>query len=369
MAALSLSLAGFASSAFAVGANFVATGHDMDFHCDSGTPEECEYLKIVVDKVRAGSTLPILALDQGNEVQGALIDAGYTGAGEVVTVDPTDTAALAATPFVDGAGHPLYSAIVTASDSTCGGCDDTPEGEANINARAADFATYFNAGGGILALAGAQNFSTYYDFVPLSVAATVVEPPFTVTGEGAALGVNEAMANCCETHNSFTIPPSPLVVLEDDSAGQAETIAAFGAAIGSGGFTPVQEPISPTTTTTSETTTTPAPAVATTSVKASVSRAAKKCRSARSVTVHWLTPVAVTLSKVAITLNGKPYKHLAGGARHAPVSFAGRGPGAVKLKIVGAGSDGSSYVSTRIFHPCVATAENSKVPTLVLKRR
>ncbi len=201
MAVCALALAVTASSAFAAGANFVATGHDMDFHCAEEVTEECEYLKIVVDKVRSGSTLPILALDQSTEVQEALENAGYA-TGEIVVVDPSNAAALAATPFVDGGGHPLYSAIITASDTTCGGCDNTVEGETNINARAADFASFFNAGGGILALAGAENFETYYGFVPLSVAATAVAAPFTVTPEGAALGINEEMANCCATHNT-----------------------------------------------------------------------------------------------------------------------------------------------------------------------
>ena len=161
MLAAALFLIAVPTSAYASGANFVATGHDMDYHCSGGTTEECEYLKIVVDKVRSGSTLPILAIDQGTEVERALINAGYTGTGEVVTVSPLETTTFNSTAFVDSSNHPLYSAIITASDSTCGGCDDTPEGETNINARAADFATYFNHGGGILALAGAENYETY----------------------------------------------------------------------------------------------------------------------------------------------------------------------------------------------------------------
>jgi hypothetical protein len=368
LAVVGLVLAGPATSSYAAtGANFVATGHDMDYHCATGTPEECEYLKIVVDKVRAGSSLPILALDQGSEVPDALAITGYTGAGEVVTVNPADATAFNATAFVDGAGHPLYSAIITASDGTCGGCDNNLEGEANINARAADFKAYFNAGGGILALAGAQNFETYYGFVPLNVAATAVEPPFTVTSEGAALGVNEEMANCCATHNSFSVPPSPLVVLETDSAEKAETIGAFGVAIGERGFTaPVEETKTPVVVKT-----TPAPTIATppaaTGVKAIVKASKKQCRSARSVTVHWQTRSGVSLSQVVITLNGKRYKKLGGSARKASINFAGRGRGAVTMKILGT-ADGARYVSTRIFHPCVPAAENSNVRTLVLRR-
>ncbi len=177
------------------GGNFVATGHDMDFHCASGTSESCDYLKIVVDQVRAGSTLPILALDEGTQVETSLT---AVGVGPVTTVDPSDAEAFNATAFTGAGDAPLFSAIVTASDATCGGCDNTPEGEANINARAADFATFFNHGGGIVALAGAENRDTYYNFVPLGgLSAVAVSQPFTVTPDGAALGITSEMANCC----------------------------------------------------------------------------------------------------------------------------------------------------------------------------
>jgi hypothetical protein len=251
-----------ASSAFAGrssigGADFVATGHDMDFHCAVATPaeveQECKYLKIVVDKVRNGSSLPILALDQGNhnffsgvlELTEALKKAGYTGAGEVITVNPANTTEFDETAFVNEKGEPLYSAIVTASDETCEGCDNNEEGESNINARAADFKAYFNAGGGILALAGAHRFETYYDFVPLKVGATAVEPPFTVTSEGEALGITNEEANCCVTHNSFTYPPpEPFVTLEKDNAEKAETIAAFNVQITEKGFSTITTTLS-----------------------------------------------------------------------------------------------------------------------------
>jgi hypothetical protein len=224
------------AAAAAMGANFVATGHDMDFHCSSGEAPECAYLRLVVNLVRNGSHLPILALDQGTELPTALADAGFTGAGEVVTVNPAEASAFNATAFVNGAGAPVYSAIITASDETCGGCDAGELAEQNINARASDFAAFFNAGGGILALAGAGRFATYYNFVPLRVGATVVAPPFTVTPTGEGLGITAEEANCCATHNSFLIPEPPLVVLEDDSEGKAETIAALNATITERGF-------------------------------------------------------------------------------------------------------------------------------------
>ncbi len=242
---------GFSSTAGAapLTASIVATGHDMDYHCATGSADECAYLKIVVDKVRNGSTLPILALDHGSEVPTALVDAGFS-AGSVKTVDPDNATTFAATKFVSG-GKALYSAIVVASDQSCGGCDNDLAGETAINARSADFTTFFNDGGGILALAGADNFATFYKFVPLEGAkGQVVTAPFTVTSQGAALGITATMANCCATHNSFTIPKSPFVTLEKDSAGLAETIGAFDVTIGSGGFTSGAPSSSAATTTT-----------------------------------------------------------------------------------------------------------------------
>jgi hypothetical protein len=358
LAVAALAIAGPASAS-ATGANFVATGHDMDYHCSTGTTSECEYFKIVVDKVRGGSTLPILAIDHGTEVKQALLDSGYAEA-EIATVDPNEATAFSATAFTDGSGNPLYSAIIVASDETCGGCDNNEEGETNINARAADFATFFNHGGGILALAGAERFEAFYNFVPLKVGATVVEEPFTVQPEGLALGVTELMANCCATHNSFTIPAAPFVVLETDSLGKAETIAAFGVAIGAKGFesppapTPAPKPA-------------PAPAPVISVLPSKTVVAPKKCTSTRAFTVHWSTSRSGPLSKVVLTLNGKAYKHVSASTHQAQISFAGRGPGAINLKIDGTTASGKHYVSIRTFHPCVAKIEDTNPVTLFLR--
>jgi len=145
-----------------------------------------------------------------------------------------------------------FSAIIIASDASCGGCDlnqsGTPDSDA-INARKADIQAFFNAGGGLLYLAGAGNGSSstgvYYQSVPVPAGGQPVSAPFTVTSDGAALGITSTMANCCATHNSFTLPPagSALKVAETDSAGLAESLFATGASIGATGFT-----TSPTTT-------------------------------------------------------------------------------------------------------------------------
>jgi hypothetical protein len=212
-----------------------ATGHDADFHCSQGDPGACHYLKVAVNFVMNGSTLPILALDHGTEVQTAINNAFTTNAPKLKTVDPRT--AFASLPLVDSGGKPLYSAIIVASDVTCGGCDNnddvsvTPDSDA-INARAADIKTFFNASGGILALAGAQNVSVFYNFLPIPVSPTTVSPPdgspggFTLTSLGQSLGLTTSDINCCQTHNSFLLPPSgsPLQVAELDVAGNAETL-------------------------------------------------------------------------------------------------------------------------------------------------
>src|SRR5262249_40443619 len=120
------------------------------------------------------------------------------------------------TPLVDGSGRPLWSAIIVASDASCGGCDLNNTGSGHpdsdaINARTSAIQMFFNAGGGLLYLAGADNAfnadgvtgkDIYYASVPVPVGGRPVSPRFTVTADGGSLGITDAMANCCATHNS-----------------------------------------------------------------------------------------------------------------------------------------------------------------------
>lgn len=204
------------------------TGHDPDYHC-TFEALQCHYLQVAVNFVTNGSTLPVLALDHGTEVATA-INSAFGGSGpSVTTVDPRS--GFAGLPLVSSSGTPLYSAIVVASDITCGGCDNnddigiTPDTDA-INARTTDIAQFFNAGGGILALAGANNLNVFYNFLPLPVTATTTNSPYTFTSVGLTLGLVEGQDdNCCATHNSFNLPSTPgLQVAETDNAGNAETI-------------------------------------------------------------------------------------------------------------------------------------------------
>lgn len=205
------------------------TGHDADLHCAYGG-EQCHYFAVALSYVRNGSTLPVLALDEGSEVSTAVADAFGSSAPSVVTVSAPQ---FATTPLTGAGGVPLYSALVVASDYTCGGCDDNSTDTTALVNREPDIAAFQGAGGGILALAGADN-SSYYSFMPTAPTSTAVTPNFTLTPLGSALGLTEGNDdNCCATHNSFVTPDatSPWQVVEVDAAGLPETMVT-GTAIG-----------------------------------------------------------------------------------------------------------------------------------------
>ena len=251
-----------ASSAFA--GRFLATGHDADLHCHFG--QQCHYFRVAVDFVRGGAPDPskkILVLDRGDQDVAAAFaqDASYGGTPPPFEVVDPRSAAFATLPITTA----NYSAIVVASDTTCGGCDlnegsdpdgagpltETPDSDA-INARKADIEAFFNAGGGIFALAGSDHGDgdpstgpdTYYDFLPLPVGGAAVSPPFTLTPEGIALGFHnpgqgvgtEDDINCCPTHNAFQEPAagSSIKVAERDNAGKVETLFVSSGTIGGG---------------------------------------------------------------------------------------------------------------------------------------
>lgn len=159
--AIGLAVTAFATPSFA--GNIWLTGHDADFHCAGG--QQCNHFGIALDFARQGAAnkaLPLLFLDSGGELASAAGQALATaknsveGAGNAfnfVVLDPT-SGGFASLSFAD------FSAIVVASDSTCGGCDNDAADIAAINARTADIASYFNAGGGLVYFAGAGNFDT-----------------------------------------------------------------------------------------------------------------------------------------------------------------------------------------------------------------
>src|SRR3954447_10717247 len=238
--------AGFAFAPSAWAGRLVVTGHDADLPCTSSETPSCPWLTVAVAYARGGApdpAKPVLVLDNAaNQAATALTAAGVN----IALVDPSS--GVFATNTI---APPNYSALVVASDSTCGGCDlnqppadpeasQTPDSDM-INARAADIHAFFNGGGGIVALAGGEHRDVFYSFLPLPVGGAPVSAPFTLTPLGSSIGwvddptnSSNSDINCCATHNSFALPPdgSALQVTEFDSAGLAETLVADGAISG-----------------------------------------------------------------------------------------------------------------------------------------
>jgi hypothetical protein len=195
--------------------NIYLTGHDLDFHCAThpAAPTSCNAFKIAFNLARAGApnpTKPVLFLDQGcptlgdvpvctgYETELAAINAGIPATSYTVVNPATGFAALTLTTS-------NYSAIVFASDTTCGGCDNDVDGETDINNRREAIASFFNSGGGLVYLSGADSF-IYYDSVPNDYFVFTVPGqafPYALTPAGQSLGLTLDDANCCATHNSF----------------------------------------------------------------------------------------------------------------------------------------------------------------------
>lgn len=170
----------------ALAGNIVLTGHDDDFHCDGcggsgGVGNPGNQLKEMLIFARAGSTdaaLPVLSFDtsRGELVNTLTSILGATGPTTFVNVDPS-----VAGNVTDALFDPTkYSAIVVASDTNCGGCDLSNADVANISAHAAAIGKFFDAGGGVIGLAGA-NDAAYYDFVPAAagIPLSPLRPPAT----------------------------------------------------------------------------------------------------------------------------------------------------------------------------------------------
>jgi hypothetical protein len=177
--------------------------------------------------------LPVLSFDTPlGELDSSLTTLGITH----TNVDPTLGTNVTDALF----DHSVYSAIIVASDSTCGGCDLSPADEANIAAHAAAIGTFFDGGGGIVGLSGAENAGVggYYAFVP-AAAGGFGNPPDTgyfQTADGASASI--PAVNGDPTHNFFFEPgtggvSSAYKVFErlDITGTPAETIGCTGCTV------------------------------------------------------------------------------------------------------------------------------------------
>lgn len=170
------------------------TGHDDDFHRSAGANAQVAAALVLV---RAGSTLPVLTFDAGSQLTTQLTALGVP----FFNVNPT------AANVTDALFNPaMFSAFAVASVTTCGGCDN-PVGTGLILAsHSTAIASFFNAGRGILGLAGATDPNAYA-YVPTSATNAGGSPPssgYVQTAQGAALGIGAVNGDA--THNFFSEP-------------------------------------------------------------------------------------------------------------------------------------------------------------------
>ncbi len=221
-------LASLLSAGAAHAGNIFLTGHDTDFHMYNGSASANAAMVSDLAFVRHGSTLPVLTVDAGTQLTSDMttLGVGY------VNVNPGGT--LTASMF----NPALYSAILVASDSNCGGCDNTNADLANLATMSAAIASFVNAGGGLAGFAGATD-TTAYAYVPTAASNGGGNPPssgFVETAAGTALGL--VAENGDPTHNYFGTPgvgglSSTYTVVETNS-GNNESLAVAGAAISCG---------------------------------------------------------------------------------------------------------------------------------------
>jgi hypothetical protein len=83
--------------------------------------------------------------------------------------------------------------------------------------------------------------------------------------------------------------------------------------------------------------------------------------------ISWRVRSGVDLSRIHITVDGNPYRTLAGSSRKATVSLVGLGRRAVVVKVVGVARSGRRYSHAFTFHTCVPSiggGGGSGVPAL-----
>lgn len=177
--------------------NIALTGHDDDYHCYSNSSAACAQLNALITYARNGSSLKVLTFDSGSELTGSLTKLGIA----YTNINPNLSSAVTAALFDTS----LYSAFVVASDTSCGGCDNTATGEANIAAQSDAIAAFINGGGGVVGLAGAFS-PNYYKFVPQTATSVGGAPSngYSATAAGTAAGV--PAVNGDPTHNLFYNP-------------------------------------------------------------------------------------------------------------------------------------------------------------------
>jgi hypothetical protein len=342
-----------APSAFA--GRLIATGHDADSHCSGyDNSGQCHFIATAVNFVRGNSNRPLLLIDcsPGSRVQIALNNAGLGGiAGNTVICPSANPAGFAATALSTS----NFSAMIVGSSG-----DQISVADSNaLNARSQDVANFFNAGGGIFALAGDINGDDpgdpYYQFVPIGIGGKSVTSPFRLTPEGQALGFHDSVngigtnddINCCPTHNSFQepAPGSALQVAERDSAipPAPETLFADGTISGGkivkGGTKVIGLPSN------------------------------RKCVSRRKFRIRIRQPGGIQIQTALVFVNGKKVRVLTRKVfqrkrKVANVNLRGLPKGVFRVRIVVLTADGKTLRGTRKYRTCTKKRRSKRPPKL-----
>ncbi|MCI0540859.1 MAG: hypothetical protein L0Z50_37135 [Verrucomicrobiales bacterium] len=223
-------------------ASIFLTGHDPDFHAARGGDElGAQHINQIAIGFVTDPGFNVFSLvgvekflfvnssitPPGGHIDGenGIIASGFV---EGTDYDRVDAGGLNAA--LDRLGT-TYHAIVVASDF--GGILTQAELDI-LNDRAADIATFLNAGGGLYAMAerGAPFGLTtagdgQFGYLPLEVPSAPVnqfEPGFTVTPYGASLGLTDSDVNGNASHNIFT-DTAGLNVVDVDAQGRIITLA------------------------------------------------------------------------------------------------------------------------------------------------
>jgi hypothetical protein len=341
----------------------VATGHDADSHCSGyDNAGQCHFIATAVNYVRAGSGKPVLLLDCSptQRLKLAINNAlGAATAAATTTICPTS-------PGFAGEDFSKYSAIVVGSSLdqiNIGGISTTPDSNA-IAARKGAIETFFNAGGGIFALAGDSNGDgnptfpdTYYSFIPIPLGGKSVTSPFRLTPEGQALGFEDSTngigtnndINCCPTHNSFQEPAasSALQVAERDGANPPAPETLFADGTISGG-TIVKKPKFGNVVKLPST---------------------KKCVSRRKFRIRIRQPGGIKIQTALVFLNGKRVKTVKRRVFRqkrttANVNLRGLPAGQFKVRIVVLTTAGDTLKGTRKYRTCAKKRRSKRPPRL-----
>lgn len=240
--------------------NIYLTGHDVLLHSGQRGYDGVilDYLRGVGSgsvEAKAGYSISVVGSGSGF--------AQFTG-GPVITggVVPVTGKVLANTGAISGYGTVKYyqtgtgaswtdilsaDALVILSHTSCGGCDTSTAGSAEINANSAAIAARFNAGMDIWGNSGAT-LSTYYDFLPAGAVASGASisgsSGFTATAAGTAIGIVDpvpgvstatSMINGFPTHNRF-FGFDPAFTVYETRGAENISIGIQGASIVTGGI-------------------------------------------------------------------------------------------------------------------------------------